>query len=138
MTAKLLFDGHYYSGPQKWTEWHAGVQMGGVSFYYWRFYESGDWISCYRSKDIPFWQFSQSVSQELFELARRGCSPRIEDADPLCTAGSYTIKGDLLTTSFIPEIGDGHVWQTTYRIHLDRLVFAENARAALLFKPAPP
>src|SRR4051812_44487680 len=122
MPVQLHFDGFYYSGPVPWEDWHAGVRMHGTRFHYTRYYSNGDWLGCYRDHDFDFWKFTESVTRELFADAKRDRAPRIADADPLCTAGSFTIDGDILTKVLAPDWTGGMTWESKYQILDDRLL----------------
>ena len=137
--ASIHFDGYYFSGPIEWEDWHAGVRMHGINYHYTRYYPDGQWLHCYRDHDFAFWEFTQSVTPELFADAKRDAAPRIGDADPLCTAGEYSIAGDILTRVLAPDWTVGQTWETQYRILDDRLVVpdCDGKTAALLFKPKP-
>src|SRR5687768_12964272 len=118
--AQVHFDGFYFSGPVRWEDWHAGVRMHGIHFHYMRYYANRDWLGCYRDHEFDFWRFTETITPELFADAKRDCAPRIGDADPLCTAGSYTIVGDVLTKVFAPDWTGGKTWVSKYQILDDR------------------
>ncbi|MDP1977202.1 hypothetical protein [Undibacterium sp.] len=115
MTAKLLFDGFYASGPREWEEWHAGVRMHGVRFHYIRYYAIGNWISCYRDHAFDFWTFTENVTDNLWDLAKHGRAPEVGDCDPSCFAGTFTIDKDVLIESFSPDMFGGRTqsWKRT-------------------------
>ncbi|MBI1248262.1 hypothetical protein GC197_10550 [bacterium] len=139
MDINLLFDGYYYTGPREWEDWHAGVRMHGIRFSYIRYYPDGTWLSCYRDHEFAFWEFSESLSRELFADAMRDRAPRIADADPLCTAGKYSIDHDILTETLAPDWTGGQTWNSRYRILVDRLVSVDDDASAVawLFQPQP-
>lgn len=139
MPAQLHFDGFYATGPIPWEDWHAGVRMHGTHFHYSRYYPSGEWLRCCRDNSFDFWSFSESVTSRLLADAKRDRAPRIGDADPLCTAGSYTIVGDILSVDFSPESAGGMAWQWQYLILDDRLVGKSSnvSKGVWLFHPKP-
>ena len=139
MPALLHFDGFYYSGPVRWEDWHAGVRMHGIRFHYKRYYANGDWLGCYRDHDFDFWKFTESITRELFADAKRDDAPRIADADPLCTAGSFTIDGNFLTEVLAPDWTGGMTWEFKHQILDDRLLLTrpDGSIHALLFRPQP-
>jgi hypothetical protein len=139
MSAQVHFDGFYYTGPVPWEDWHAGVRMHGVHYHYMRYYPNGDWLHCYRSKEFDFWPFTASITPQLFADAKLDRAPRIADADPLCTAGTYFIDGDLLTEVFAPDWTGGLTWEFKRQIIEDRLVGPNpnHAGRAWLFQPKP-
>ena len=79
---------------------------------------------------------AETVNPDLFADARRGRAPHTGDYDPLCIAGTYAIKGGVLTMTFAPDWTGGTTWEWTYRILEDRLVSAKSVHA-LLFHPRP-
>lgn len=138
MSHQLHFDGYYHHGPVAWEDWHAGVRMHGVQYHYTRYYPDGSWLGCYRDQEFDFWEFTESVTPELFADAKRGRAPRIADAEPLCTAGPYAVDGDILIK--VLEAPDGDMrWELKYRILDDRLVVvsSDGANRAELFQPKP-
>jgi hypothetical protein len=136
---QLHFDGYYSSGPEPWENWHAGIRMHGIHFYYTRYYSTGEWLGCYRDRAFEFWPFTESITPQLFADAKRDCAPRISDADPLCTAGTYTIVGDILTKVLAPDWTGGMTWESTYQILDDRLLIRnkDGLTATQLFHPKP-
>lgn len=122
MTAQLHFDGFYYDGPAEWEDWHAGVRMHGTRFHFTRYYATGDYLYCYRDHEFDFWEFTQSVTPELFADAKRDRAPRIGDGDPLCTAGTYSIEGDILTRALAPDWTGDMSWESQCQILEDRLI----------------
>lgn len=139
MSAPLHFDGFYYSGPATSEDWHAGVRMHRIRFHYTRYYANGDWLRCYRDNEFDFWDFTESVTPELFADAKKDLAPRIADADPLCTAGSYAIDGDVVTEVFAPAWTGGQTWVSRYKILDDRLLplASDEPDGVLLFQPKP-
>ena len=136
----LHFDGYYFTGPVAWEDWHAGVRMHGVYFHYTRYYPNGEYLSCYRDFDfVVFWEFSESVTPELFANAKRDHVPRIGDADPLCSAGDYSVADGILTETFAPDWTGGQSWQSQFRILDDRLekINGDGPSFSILFKPKP-
>jgi hypothetical protein len=133
MAATICADGFYQTGPKEWEEWHAGIRMYGIHFYYIRFYANGDWLRCYRDHAFDFWGFTETVMPELFALAKRDMAPKIGDYDPLCTAGTYTITDDIVTLRFMPRGIPGRLLETHFEIEEDRLV-----RSAGVFLFSPP
>ena len=122
MTAKLRFDGFYYSGPIAWEEWHAGVRMHGVRHHYYRYYPNGDWIHCYRDMAFDFWDFTESVTAELLTLAKSDRAPRVGDQDPLCTAGEYTIDKGILHEIFSPTWVPGKTFKMKVEVLEDGIL----------------
>ena len=139
MPTQLHFDGFYYSGRVPWEDWHAGVRMHGTCYHYTRYYANGNWLSCYRNQGFDFWGFTESITPELFADAKLDRAPRIEDSDPLCTAGSYKIVGDILTVVLAPDWTGGMTWESTYQILDDRLLVRNqgDSVSAMLFRPQP-
>jgi hypothetical protein len=138
MSSQLHLDGFYQTGPVPWQDWHAGVRMHGVHFHYARYYPNGEWLRCYRDDEFEFWAFTESVTPDLLADGKRDRAPRIADADPLFTAGMYSIDGGILTEKFAPDWTSGTTWEWRYRILDDRLVGEgpETAPVAWLFHPA--
>ncbi|MCA9176530.1 MAG: hypothetical protein KDB14_18710 [Planctomycetales bacterium] len=136
--AQLHFDGYYEMGPVAWEDWHAGVRMHGVRFHYTRYYPDGVWLSCYRDREFPFWEFTESVTPELLAAAKVDRAPRIGEGDPLCTAGAYVIEDDWLNKVFEPAWTGGMTWESKYRIVDDRLLVPnpDGPDGAWLFRPA--
>lgn len=133
MTSELLFDGFYYSGPVEWEEWHAGVRMHGVRFHYCRYYQNGDWLHSYRDQAFDFWAFTESVTPELLALAKRGQAPQVGDADPLCTAGTYTIDNNTVLTVFSPDWAGKRMWESRREIQERRLGAVDSKKASYAF-----
>lgn len=121
----LRFDGYYATGPVEWEDWHAGVRMHGIRFHFRRFYPNGEWLHCYRDEDFAFWEFTEAITPDLLADAKLDRAPRIEDADPLCDAGHYTVQNDVVTCVLAPDWTGGETWEFRYRIAGDRLVPAE-------------
>lgn len=122
MAAELHFDGFYHTGPAPWEDWHAGVRMHAIRFHYLRFYPNGDWLLCYRDHEFDFWEFTETIAQEVVERAKRDSAPRMADADPLCIAGSYKVDDGNITTLFAPDWTGGMTWEMCYRIRQDHLI----------------
>ena len=139
LPSQLHFDGFYQTGPAPWEDWHAGVRMHGIRYHYRRYYPSGDWVSCYRNNEFDFWAFTESMTLQLLVDAKRDRAPRIADADPLCTAGSYSIDGDLLTEVLAPASAAGLTWDFKRQILDDRLVDTNDnvSGRVWLFQPKP-
>lgn len=139
MTAKLLFDGFYASGPREWEEWHAGVRMHGVRFRYMRYYVNGDWMSCYRDHPFDFWVFTEAVTDDLFALAKRGRAPLVGDCDPSCSAGTFTVEKDTLIETIFPDMLGGHIQNWNRKIVETELISIDQGEVTLIlqFSPRP-
>ena len=137
--ALVLFDGFYASGAREWEEWHAGVRMHGVRFHYMRYYANGDWISCYRDHPFDFWAFTETVTDDLWGLAKRGLAPHVGDCDPSCSAGTFMVDKDNLIESFSPDVLDGRTRSWNRTIAERKLTsFNDGKKAFILeFSPRP-
>lgn len=134
VTDTVLYDGFYASGPRKWEEWHAGVRMHGVRFYYMRYYANGDWVYSYRDQPFDFWAFTEAMTPDLLALAKRGSAPMIGDYDPSCSAGTFTIHRDTLFESSSFEIlrGQTRIYRRT--IKGEKLVSVDSKDKPLVLK----
>ncbi|MFZ6760668.1 hypothetical protein ACO0K9_25965 [Undibacterium sp. Ji50W] len=139
VTDTVLYDGFYASGPRDWEEWHAGVRMYGVRFHYVRYYANGDWISCYRDQAFDFWAFTETATDDLLELAKRGRAPHVGDCDPSCSAGRFTVDKDTLTEFFAPDILGGRIRSWNRTIAERKLISFNDGKIKfiLLFSPRP-
>ena len=96
--------------------------MHGTHYHFIRFYPNGDWLACYRDHDFDFWQFTEQVTEELFAAAKQDRAPRIGDADPLCTAGAYTVEDGHVFQKLVAYWAGGFEWTSCYRLTRDGLV----------------
>lgn len=129
----LRFDGLYFSGPREWEDWHAGVLMHGIHCHYFRYYPNRDWVHCYRDAEFDFWQFTKSVTPELFALAKNGRAPRIGDGDELLKAGTYTLENCILVETFAPDWTGKTKWETHREVRDGELLGPNGS--TLLFEP---
>lgn len=138
-SALVLVDGFYASGSQEWEEWHAGVRMHGIRFHYVRYYSNGDWISCYRDSPFDFWAFTESVTDDLLALAKRGCAPQIGDGDPSCSAGTFKVDKYTLIESFSPDILGGRTLHSNRKIADRKLTSVNRGEKTFIlhFSPRP-
>ena len=132
----LRFDGHYATGPEPGDDWHAGVRMHGTHFHYVRFFGDATWLGCYRNEAFFFWEFTESISEDLYVDALNGKARQDSNGDPILQGGQWTQTNDRVTKILEPHWSGGQKWEFGFQIHPDRLIADTDEKTPWIFYPA--